>query len=238
VNCPQLNWGDERLVLPLASDENYISVLIEACDRLRVQALFHGCEPELKKISAGRKLFEDRRIFLPINTASVIDLCMNKEETNRFLASKGFDPPKFLRADCYDDLMRVDWFPVVVKPSVWGGGSANVFIAQDRSELVALADYLGLTSVANKFLIQEYVGTPDAEYTVGILHDMEGNYVNSIAVRRTFSGQLNIRMAVPNRTGRTDLGALLVVSSGVSQGYIGRYEEVTYQCKEIAPSID
>lgn len=233
-DCPQFDWVDERMVLPLASDPNYISVLLDACDRFGVKALFHGCEPELKTFSAYRQVIEARGIFLPINSAEVIATCMNKEYTNRRLAALGFDAPRYLRASCHDDLKEVDWFPVVVKPSVGGGGSANVYIAQNMSELLGLADYLGLTMASNNFLIQEYVGTPDTEYTVGVLHDMDGNYLNSIAVRRMLSGQLNIRMSVPNRTGRTDLGATLVISSGVSHGHVGRHAEVTRQCKEIA----
>lgn len=233
-DCTQFDWVDERVFLPLASDPSYISVLLEACDRFGVKALFHGCEPELKKFSSNRHLIEGRGIFLPINPAAVIETCMNKEETNQRLSSLGFDAPRYMRASSRDDLMKIDWYPVVVKPSVGGGGSANVYIAQNMRELLGLADYLGLTAAGNNFLIQEYVGTADSEYTVGVLHDMDGNYINSIAVRRMLSGQLNIRMSVPNRTGRCELGSALVISSGVSHGQVGRHAEVTRQCKEIA----
>jgi carbamoyl-phosphate synthase large subunit len=202
-----------------------------------VQALFHGCEPELKQFSANRDLIAQRGIFLPINPVHVIQTCMNKEATNRQLASLGFCAPRFIRASSREELEKVDWFPVVVKPSVGGGGSANVYIAQNATELAALAEYIGLGMVADNFLIQEYVGTPEDEYTVGVLHDMDGNYLNSIAVRRFLSGQLNIRMSVPNRSGRAELGARLVISSGVSHGYVGRFPKVTEQCKEIAAAI-
>jgi len=236
-DCPQFDWVHERAVLPLASDPAYMDALLDVCDRFGVKALFHGCEPELKKFSRNRERIEARGIFLPINPAGVIDLCMNKEATNQRLAALGFDAPRYMRASCRDDLKQVDWFPVVVKPSVGGGGSANVYIAQTMTELLGLADYLGLDAVASNFLIQEYVGTADSEYTVGVLHDMDGDYINSIAVRRMLSGQLNIRMSVPNRTGRADLGGSLVISSGVSHGQVGRYPEVTRQCSEIARAV-
>jgi carbamoyl-phosphate synthase large subunit len=85
--------------------------------------------------------------------------------------------------------------------------------------------------------VQEYVGTPFEEYTVGVLHDMDGNLINSIAVRRLLSGQLNIRTRVANRTGRADLGEALVISSGISQGYVARFPEVTVQCERIAAAL-
>lgn len=235
--CPQFAMVDERASLPMANDPGYMEALLSLCKRHRVKALFHGCEPELKTFALNREAIEAEGIFLPINPSPVIRLCMNKEDTNRRLAELGFDAPRFARIASREDLKHIDWFPVVVKPSVGGGGSANVYIAQNTTELLGLADYLGLEAVADNFLVQEYVGAPEDEYTVGVLHDMDGGYLNSIAVRRQFSGQLNIRMAVPNRTGKKSLGNRLLISSGVSHGFVARFPDVTGQCKAIAKAI-
>lgn len=236
-DCPQFAMVDVSASLPLASAPTYMDALLELCRREGIRALFHGCEKELAQFALHRELIERRGIFLPINPTEVIELCMNKENTLKRLSEEGFRTPRFARIASRDALQAIDWFPVVVKPSVGGGGSTNVYIAQNRTELLGLADYLGLESIAGNFLVQEYVGTPENEYTVGVLHDMNGNYVNSIAVRRLLSGQLNVRMSVANRTDRKDLGPNLVISSGVSHGYIGRFPEVTEQCKNIARTI-
>jgi len=235
--CPNSSLVDEFVTLPLANQANYMDELLLVCKRFAIKALFHGCEPELKKFSIERKRIEELGVLLPINPSTLIDICMNKERTNQLLSDLGFESPRYLRAKTRDDLKQIDWFPVVVKPSVGGGGSANAFIAQNEAELLALADYLGLELVADNFIIQEYVGTPEDEYTVGVLHDLDGNYINSIAVRRMLSGQLNVRTSVSNRTGRSDLGNTLVISSGVSHGFVGRFSEVTEQCRAIAKAI-
>jgi carbamoyl-phosphate synthase large subunit len=104
-------------------------------------------------------------------------------------------------------------------------------------ELKALAIYLGLGIITSCFMIQEYVGTPDQEFTVGVLHDLEGRYFNAIAVKRHLKSGLSVRTSVENRTNRKELGPRLVISSGVSQGDIGRYGEVTAQCREIADRL-
>lgn len=236
-HCPQFSLADERASLPMASDPAYVDGLLMLCRRYKIRALFHGCEPELKQFAKHRDEIEREGIFLPINPTPVIQMCMNKEETNRQLAALGFISPRYARCVSKEALKQIDWFPVVVKPSIGSGGSANVYIAQNTTELIGLADYLGLDAFGASFLVQEYVGTPENEFTVGVLHDMDGNYLNSIAVKRLLSGQLNIRMVVPNRTGRTELGATLAISSGVSHGHIGRYQEVTDQCKSIAKAI-
>lgn len=236
-HCPQFRDVEHTCRLPLARDPGYLTALFKLCDRYRIRVVFPGCEPELKLMSAAKAEFESRGILLMAAEHTFIELCLNKERTNQRLAELGYAAPRHLNVTNREALAAVDWFPVVVKPSVGAGGSANCFIAQNQTELMALCDYLGLENIAGSFIVQEYVGTPEEEYTVGVLHDLDGNYINSIAVRRLMSGQLNIRSSVLNRTGEQRFGPRLVISSGVSQGYVGRFESVTCQCRDIAAAL-
>ncbi|MEX2577567.1 MAG: ATP-grasp domain-containing protein [Verrucomicrobiales bacterium] len=236
--CPQLNWVQKKFRLPPATASGYLEELLAICDEEDINALFHGCEPELRLFSRERKAIEDAKIFLPINPASVIETGLNKARTSRFLEQNGFEPPVWTECENRGDIFKVERFPVVVKPSVGGGGSANCFIAQDRRELEALADYLHLEEEPQSFILQEYVGRPDQEYTVGVLHDLNGNFLNSIAVKRDLLGSLGTKIRVKNRTERTDLGENLVISTGISQGIIGHFPEVTETCERIAARLD
>lgn len=235
--CPQASLVEKFVTLPSANDPSYMTVLLQICKKLQVQALFHGCEPELLLFAVNRRRFKDAGIFLPINNTALIQLCMDKAKTSARLAELGFSTPRYLYVTSKRELGAIDWFPIVVKPAVGSGGSTNVYIAQDNKELKALATYLGLGTIISGFMIQEYVGTPDQEFTVGVLHDLDGHYVNAIAVRRLMNSGLSMRTRVVNRTGRKELGPCLVISSGVSQGHIGRYREVTTQCREIADRL-
>ena len=94
-----------------------------------------------------------------------------------------------------------------------------------------------LLRVFPEFIAQEYVGTPDVEYTVGVLLDLDGNLINSIAIKRYILSALSNRIKVPNRSARKDLGPVLAISSGVSQGEIGRFPEVTRECEQIALAL-
>jgi carbamoyl-phosphate synthase large subunit len=236
-DCPQAALVERFVTLPLARDPAYLPALLAACRELDVRALFHGCEPELRLFAAQRERIEAAGIFLPINDATLIELCMDKARTNAALHALGYPAPRWMQATRADELASIDWFPVVVKPAVGSGGSANVYIAQDTEELSGLAAYLGLGTRTTGFIVQEYVGTPDQEFTVGVLHDLDGRYINAIAVRRRLAGGLSVRTSVPNRSGRIELGPQLVVSSGVSQGQIGRFVEVTHQCRDIAERL-
>lgn len=236
-DCPQRSLVEGFATLPPASHPGYLDALMAVCQRWQIRALFHGCEPELNVFAKNRSAIEAAGIFLPINRVDLIQLCMDKAATNQHLSELGFPSPRFERVTGIDGLAAIDWFPVVVKPATGGGGSANVFIAQNARELRALADYLGLGTVASHFMVQEYVGTPDGEFTVGVLHGLDGEYINSIAVRRHLKGGLNVRAVALNRTGNARLGPRLVISSGVSHGDVGRFKAVTSQCREIATKL-
>ncbi len=233
----QASLVEDFTVLPPASDPNYLDTLLELCRRWNIRVLFHGCEPELKLFAEQRDVIEAEGIFLPINTTQLISLCMNKAELNKQLDELGFAAPRYAIVSDTKTLASINWFPVVVKPSVGGGGSASVYIAQNYKELMSLADYLGLGESSNNFVIQEYVGRPEDEFTVGVLHDLNGKFVDSIAVQRDLSGGLNVRMTVANRSGKSELGPKLVISSGISQGRIGKFPNLTDQCREIAEAL-
>lgn len=236
--CPQFALVNDYAVLPRANDPDFIESVLEICERFQIHVLFHGCEPELKRYSDERHRFAERGIFLPINPKATIDTCLSKEQTFSVLRELGFEVPRFARVTNEEDLKSIDFFPSVVKPSIGGGGSSDVYIVQSMHELLALSAYIDIEHSQTQFVIQEYVGSPDQEYTVGVLHDMDGEYINSIALRRYLSGQLNIRSRVPNRSNRADLGSHLVVSSGISHGQLGRFSNVTEPCVEIARAIN
>lgn len=225
------------VTLPPARDPAYMEKLLDTCKRWEIRALFHGCEPELKLFAENREMLEAAGLFLPINLTPLIRLCMEKSALNRRLVELGFAPPRYAVVFDPAALAEINWFPLVVKPSVGSGGSANVYIAQSPRELMALSNYLGLGETTSGFMIQEYVGRPEDEFTVGVLHDLDGRFVDAIAVRRDLSGGLNVRTSVPNRSAKGELGPKLVISSGISQGRIGKHSQVTDQCREIAEAL-
>ena len=234
-NSLGLSEVDTAYVVPPASSPDYLPEILRLCRKHKVVALFHGSEPELKVFSANRKQIEAEGVFLPVNPESVIATCMDKFKTMDFLKAGGFRYPKTVEIGNEADVGKVDFLPAIVKPSVGSGGSSNVFLAQTMGELKMFADYL--LPQYQRFIVQEYVGTIDSEYTVGVLTDMDGTFLNSIAVKKYIMSGLSNRFKMKNRTGRAELGEILAVSSGVSQGEIGPFPEVTATCEKIAAAL-
>lgn len=233
--CSGFSSVDVSCTVPRASDPAYVDTILSLCSRHGVRALFHGSEAEMVVFDSQRERIESQGIYLPVNHSGLLQSCQNKVITMNFLHDHGFATPRSRQILGLEDLQDFDGFPAVVKPAIGGGGSANVYIVQDRDELEVFCGYLLKTS--SPLILQEYVGTPDAEFTVGVLFGKDGVLLNSIAIRRLIGNALSIRLRVPNRTMNRALGSYLVISSGVSQGVVGRWPLVTSQCERIAKAF-
>lgn len=226
---------DHPYLLPPAGDPDYLPVVLAVCRKHQVRALFHGSEAELKVMSARRDEIRAAGIFLPINSPEVIATCMDKLRTMERLEALGFRVPAYRRIRQVEDALAFDGLPAVLKPSVGGGGSAHTTIVQTEGELACAARQM--LALFPEFIIQAYVGTVDQEYTVGVLSDMGGELLNSIAVKRFIMSSLSNSLKTPNRSGKSSLGPTLAISSGVSQGEIGPYPEVARPCEALARAL-
>ena len=223
-------------LVPPAADPVYIDHVLSLTEKYGIGVIFHGSEPEMKILSKNRSVFEERGIYIPINRHELIEICSDKVETFKYLAQHGIQTMNFREVKNLSDLDGYDTYPSIIKPAVGGGGSNNVFIIQSRKELDSISIYL--LNFYEKLIIQEYIGNPDEEYTVGVLYGKDGKFINSIALKRIINNSLTTRTKVRNITHRKDLGEFLVISSGVSQGIIESWPEIRGKCEKIAEILN
>jgi carbamoyl-phosphate synthase large subunit len=224
--------ADEFVLVPLAADTNYISFILDTCLHKKIQVVVPGSEIELKVFSAHRAEFEQHAIALLINSAAIIDICLDKNKTSRFLDENGFLSPSSFAISEEKQLDTIDLFPLVLKPSVGGGGSVNTMIVQNKEELKVFGQFL--LKQYKEFIAQAYVGDPQSEYTVGVFSLDNETIVDSIVLRRNILSGLGAKTKVLNQTGNTALGKYLAISSGISQGEIIRHALISETCEAIA----
>lgn len=227
--------ADDFLVLPRAAHPHYAEQLLSACRKHYADALFIGSEAELLAVSPHRAEFERENIFVPLQPEEVLQLCLDKAKLYESLNSLGFSTPWYRRIQTPEDLSDIPAFPLVFKPSKQSGGSADVFIVRHDDELRFYSSYL--LERHGEFVAQEYVGTPDSEFTVGVLQDMGGDIIGSIALHRDLSASFSRRLKTANTTERTELGPQLVISSGISQGLLGGFPQVCGPSTAIATAL-
>lgn len=234
MEAAQQSGADVCRALPRASDPGYIDALLEACAKERVDVLLPGSEPELRLIARHAARIRQHISLLAVNDQTLIDICSDKFKTAEFLASNGFESPQSWLISSPDELESINNFPLIVKPTI-GGGSQNVYLIQGRDELRMICGFL--LGYFESVLVQDYVGRVDQEFTVGVLFDGEGRLINSIALNRFILTSLSNRIRVPNRTDRADLGTVLAISSGVSQGRVDDFPEVRAYCERVGIAL-
>jgi len=224
--------SDTTYTLPPASDPLYIEKILLICKNEKIDILFHGSEPDLKAISENRDILQEQGIFLPINDARIIKLCLNKKETFRYLEKCGITIPKTISIETEDVVNSINFFPSVIKPYLGGGGSNNTFIAQDADELKFFSNYI--FKYGGKPLVQEYVGSYENEYTVGVLSGQDQEIISVIGIKRFIMSGLSNRIKVRSLRNKDKV---LAISSGISQGEIVNDENLNQQCIEIAEKL-
>ena len=225
--------ADKSYVVPPALNDAYLPTILDICKKEGIQVIFHGSEPDLMVLSENREIFEEMGILLPFNSKEVINIGMDKQQTFAVLKNKGITIPKTVAVDSTENLDDIDFLPAVIKPYVGGGGSNNTFIAQDREELTFFCNYI--LKYGRKPLVQQYIGSPDNEYTVGVLSDRNGDFISTVSIRRHILSGLSNRLKVPSITNKNNnKNEILVISSGISQGEITRETELLGQCRRIA----
>lgn len=224
--------ADKSSVVPPALSGDYVKKLLAICKKDKIRVLIPGSDEDLKTVSRNQKKFEEEGVFVPINTAAVIDLGLNKLKTMQILQKHRCLIPNTVIIQDMEDIAKVDFFPSIVKPYIGGGGSNFTFLAQDREELNFFCRYSIKYGISP--MVQQYIGTADNEYTIGILSDRQGNILSAVGIRRYIKSGLSNRLRVASRLKK---GETLIVSSGLSQGEIIKDKNILNQAKNIAKAI-
>ncbi len=225
-----------RVTLPRANSPEYLGALLAVVQRHSIQFIVPGSEVELGLLVQHEHLLRAAGATLLANSSAAVSVCLDKQKFTHFLCTNGFRTPKQWQIPLSEaNAPQPDEFPVVVKPMVGGGGSAMTFLAQDRFELEFFTKYLcdsGFLPV-----LQEYVGPATQEYTVGVLHSLDGKHLGTVVLRRDILTSLSNRIRIRNRSGRSDLGDVLAISSGITQGEIVAHDEVASTSLRLATSL-
>lgn len=167
--------GEFFLVPPFTDAAQYTDFLLKECAARAITHILPMTEGEIIVFDQNRKLFEQAGIRLMIQDSKLLQIALSKWETARTVKEIGLKSPRTWRPDDGECIS----YPVVVKADR-GCGSKYVKVAKNRQEYE-----MALEAVADA-VVQEYVGSPDEEYTMGVFSD--GTQTRSIAFRRTLCG--------------------------------------------------
>lgn len=194
-NHPGKFMVDEFQIIPSCKSENYINELHKLIKKTSSDLIVVASEPELRfflKNQIIKKIF-DKPVIMPNYKA--LEIGFDKLKTANFLKDSGLPFP---RTEILSYINTIE-FPAIIK-SRDGSGSKQVMIISDNE------DYQYYKRKYPEFILQEYLGNENEEYTCGLFRSKTGNCRDIIFNRTLIGGYSNYGVVVVNK----DISQLLV----------------------------
>lgn len=167
-------------VSPAARDPHFIPWLIEICKREGIRAVLSGVEPVVAAIAAHKADIEAATGAVCIVSApEVLAIGDDKLTTCQWLESHGFNVPKYADSSDPAALKRLAAsapFPLIAKPRA-GKSAEGILLLHSEADFDYIATRPG-------YVVEEFLGDAESEYTVGCFVDSAGRVRGSIAMRR------------------------------------------------------
>ncbi len=180
-NSVGLYLCDRAYVSPYAREERFIPWLIDLCNQENIDLILTGVEENIAAIQPHvDQIREKTKAIFIASGVEKLTIGGDKYLTCRWLEENGCNFPKYtLASECSEEFLREAGFPLVAKPRQ-GKGSSGVFLIRSREELSRLDSIADLSS----YVLEECIGTPETEYTVGCYCNKQGKLTDTIIMHR------------------------------------------------------
>ncbi len=171
---------DEALISPLATDEGFVPWYINICNEKLIDMAFTGVEANIDTLVRNRKNIENAvKTQYAFPKKEAWEIGFDKYKTCQWLKDNDIPFPDFALASddkVLSELISRVGFPVIAKPRS-GKGSAGIIVANSLKELMGIIG-------RNDYVVQEYVGNTDSEYTIGCYFSKAGELKSTIILHR------------------------------------------------------
>ncbi len=212
--APAIHFADSFYLIPRISDANYIPSILDICLKERISLIVPTIDTELIKLSENKQLIEkNTNAKLLLSNETVINICRNKNNTQRFFEQNRFGVPRSLTKE---DITNHHYnFPLFIKPKD-GSSSINTFKINNDTELEFFKNYV------NEPVIQEFIeGT---EFSVDAFCDFDSNPITIVPRVRlsTRGGEIAKGKIIKDREVINDILRLLSILKPIGH--------ITIQC--------
>ena len=203
LSAPALQAADVKLQVPAVYDPKYIDIVLDICQKHKVDALISLNDLELPILAKNKPRFEAVGVVPIVSDPDVIDICFDKYKTARWVESIGLKAPKtFVRlGDAKKALADGEIaFPLFMKPR-WGSGSIGLETIDDMEELEIyyhlLMKKIKKTILATASVGDEYMMIQEKltgkEFGLDVMNDLKGKNVG-----------VSVKKKLAMRAGETD----------------------------------
>jgi carbamoyl-phosphate synthase large subunit len=174
---------DYAVLSPPAADPSFVEWLTGTCQSHSVDAVLSGVEPVLEVLAEHRETIEGTGARSIVSPPEMLAIGGDKLLTANWLQQQGLRYPLSAAAEDGGEMRRmVDrcGYPLLAKPRRGKGSDGIITVSDERGldYVCGLADYV----------VQEYLGSAEEEYSCGCFSDAEGKVRGCIVMRRRLSG--------------------------------------------------
>lgn len=171
---------DKSYISPLASSEKFISWLIDICNKENIDMIMTGVEENILEIAKNYETVKNNtKAIFKFTDYSKLLIGQNKIKTCEWLKENGFNYPKYCKSNdenALEKLIDSVGYPLIAKP-IYGKGSNGIIKINNSDDIEKIR-------TIKDYVIQEYIGSEDTEYTVGCYCDKNGKFVDAIIMKR------------------------------------------------------
>ena len=220
-NAPALYFADKKYQIPRIGSEDYISSIIDICNKEKIDLIVPTIDTELLILSQKKDVIEkNTNAKVLVSNENVIKICRNKINTQLFFEQNNFGVPiQIKEEDIKNENVQ---FPVFIKP-LNGSSSINTFKVNNIEELRFFYNYV------KEPIVQEFM--EGEEYTVDCFLDFDSNIITIVPRKRiaTRSGEIIKGKILKDREIINDIKRVLETLKPIGQ--------ITIQCMKTKEGI-
>ena len=171
---------DKSYISPFANSDYFIPWLISICNKENIDIIMTGVEEIILSITRNMRILEKetKAVFIS-SDIKMLEIGQDKLLTCEWLKNNGCNYPQFIPSGSLEEAKKfasIIEYPLIAKPRN-GKGSNGIIKVMDEEQLE-------IVSNMDNYVIQEYIGDEDSEYTVGCYCDKNGALIDVIIMHR------------------------------------------------------
>ena len=171
---------DDFYISPYANSPSFIGWLINLCQDKEIDIVFTGVEEILMTIAINNLLIQKlKKTVFMVSNIEFLEIAQDKFKTVEWLKNNGFSFPHYCKTNSIDelDLFLLNYSPPYIIKPIRGKSSKGIEIIHDHD---GLKSYIG----KGNYVLQQYIGSDEEEYTVGCYVGRNGFVFEPIIMRR------------------------------------------------------
>lgn len=171
---------ERSYISPYYNDPIFLDWLIDLCKMESIDVILTGVEPVLMVLAQNRDTIKEKGgAICIVSSVAALSIAQDKLRTSEWFSENHFPFPRYALASdavAVKKLVNQCGLSLIGKPR-YGRGGAGIFLIKDEPTLQYVLNQ-------KDYLLQEYIGAPDMELTVGTFCDQNGFIQGSIVMKR------------------------------------------------------